>query len=64
MKRSCDTCDWATRLDHEGNAIYAKEDKITLGYYCAVVRMKYLFDVAPEDCPEWDEASEDRYPKK
>ena len=62
--RSCDTCDYATRLDKDGNPIYKNEDKITLGYYCAVVQLRYLFDVAPKDCEHWDEASPERYPEK
>jgi len=62
MKHSCATCDYATRLTKNGKPIEEKGEVIT-GYYCAITRLKFLFDIAPEDCPEWDEQSTKRYPE-
>lgn len=62
MKHSCQTCEYGTRLDKDANPI-DKKDTVVLGYYCGVTRLKFLFDIAPEDCPEWDEASKERYPE-
>lgn len=63
MKRSCMSCDYATRLDKHAMPIYGEEKTIVLGIYCALIRENFLITAAPEDCPEWDEAGKERYPK-
>ena len=62
--RSCSTCDYATRLDKDTNPVDKDKNYKVFGYYCGIIREKFLAPLAPQECSEWDEESEDRYSKK